>query len=729
MAVIWQYKLNGIEIDEPIGFADIVFNTLRDELWHGVFFEASTSQLSFYGAAFDMLTAAKATDFVDAEVIFTADSRCEGEIEFTNVITGKLNFANYQELCGNQCLVRLAVEQDSCAMVFKNRFDQKVNIDSNIAFDNMTVLADYAGLGFNMQLATQVIPISTDAEVSLENDVTELDGVVMQLGEQNILLRPIYARVNDNSVRTGELDDPSSVFQDPTETVLISPQVLLEENQDCILTPYTYDIRFHYIIDVDFTQVPPSLATVTARLCIDYWDGEGTHVGPGNLQGDAFSIVDELMPDIDGEFDRTYTGTINVPQGVGFYAYLKLYYSAGFTSVATVDVNLTWLPDTHFILTNDKACPPTDCDVYLINETLSHVTESITDNCLKVKSDYYGRTDSEPFASTQDGCGGLRIFTPGLKIRQAADKFFFASMKELMMGLRAIDNIGMGMEPDQIRIEPAQYFYQNVKIMDILLVPQSVTDIDNTRIYSNIKCGYNKWEIKSTKGIDEFNSYKERRTGIKAVNNELDITCDLIASGYIIENLRTLTLVNSGNTDNTYDNDVFIICAERDGYGYHVEQGVSSGSNFYSPATAYNWRIRPLYNVMRWFKSIAQCYTNYFNSTSKIFFTKGNGNYLAKGQLPISDPCRLESGPLAENIDIDYTSFQNSNTYPPIYKAETITFNYPLSIKDYKRIKEIPYGFISVQCGTGDIIKTYIKSIEYKPAAGTADFVLIKAWP
>lgn len=724
MAIIWQYKLNGIEIEEPIGFADIVFNTLRDDLWHGVFFEASTSQLSFYGLAFDILTDAKATQFVDAEVIFTADSKCEGETDFTNVITGKLNFANYQELCGNTCLVRLAVEQDSCAMVFKNRFDQKVNIDSNIAFDQMTVLPDYAGLGFNMQLATQVVPIAADAEVSLDNDVVELQDLEF-LPEDAVLIRPTYTRVNDNSIMTGELENPAGIFQDPDNFTLLSPQLLLEDNQDCILTPYTYDVRFHYL-NAMTADVP--LTDFTAFLCIDYWDGEGSHTGPGSAQGDAVSLVFDAMPMVNGEFDETYTGTVNIPQGVGVYAYIKIYYFSSFVGAARVDLNLTFYPETHFILSNDKACPPTDCDVYLINETLSHITESITDNCLKVKSDYYGRTDSEPFASDEDGCGSLRVFTPGLKIRQAADKEFFASMKELMLGLRAIDNIGMGMEPDQIRIEPAEYFYQNVKIMDILLVPNAVNDIDNTRIYSNIKCGYNKWEIKSTKGIDEFNSYKERRTGIKAVNNELDISCDLIASGYIIENLRTLTLVNSGNTDNTYDNDVFIICVDRDAYGYHVEQGVSDGSNFYSPATAYNWRIRPLYNVMRWFKSIAQCYVNYFNTTAKIFFTKGAGNYLATGQLPISDDCRLEGGPYRENADIDYTLFQNSNTYPPIYKAETITFNSPLSIKDYKRVKEIPYGFINVQCGTGDIIKTYIKSIEYKPAAGTADFVLIKAW-
>jgi hypothetical protein len=728
----WLFTLNDVEIEEPIGFDSIAFNVMRDPLWHGVFFEASSSQLGFYGASFDILKTAKESYGVDAVVIFTASSKCDGETEYTEAISGKLNFASYQESCGTECIIRMSVEQANCAMVFKNRFDQKVNIDSNVAFDKITNLEDYTGLGFNMELDTQEIPISADADVSADSDFLSLTALDFFLGEQDLLIRPVYLNVTDNSILTGRLNDPSNVFQDPTETFLLTPQVLLEENQDCIAEEFQYEIRLKGAVDIDVTHSEGFGATFTLRTVVDYWDGNGTHVGPGNLTGDAIPLHNDLVGtlfDAAIPFDVTYTGTVNLPVGLGLYAYIKIYYSASVDTNATADFNIAFDPETSFLLTNTKVCPPTDCDVYLINETLAHVTESITDRCLTIQSDYYGRTDSQPFASSIDGCGSLRIVTPGLKIRQATDKQFFASMKELMEGLRAIDNIGMGMEADRVRIEPAEWFYQDSKIIDLSLVPEMRNDLEEKLIYSNLLTGYSKWEIKSIKGIDEFNSAKEYRTSIKAVNNPLDIRCNLIASGYIIENLRTQTLVNTGNTDSTYDNDVFIICVERYAYSYQVEQGiVENAANFFSPATAYNWRIRPAYNLMRWFKSIAQSYVNLINTTSKLFFTSGTGNYLAEGNISPYDICRIENKVMAENSDVSSSDFQNISDATPIYKPEISTFEYPLSISDYKMIKDNPYGYFNVQCGQGEFFKAYIRNIEYKPATGMAQFDLIKKW-
>lgn len=728
----WQFKLDATIIEEPIGFEAIAFNVMRDDRWHGIFFEASTTQLSFYGTAFGILKAAKESAGVDAIVIFTASSRCEGQAAYEEVISGKLNFSNYQESCGDDCLIRMSVEQDNCAMVFKNRFDQKVNIDSNVAFNKATVLADYTRLGFSMKLATQEIPISADADVSLDSDLLTLEPLNFFLGEQNLLIRPIYDIVNDNSILTGQLNDPSNRFQDPAETFLLSPQVLPEDAQGCISEVFAYTIRLKGAVDLNLISSTGVGATFSLRTVVDYWDGTGTHVGPGNLTGNAIPLHNDLVGtlfDAAKPFDATYTGTVSLPQGSGLYAYIKIYYSAGVSTNAVAGFNIDFDPETSFLLTNTKKCPPTNAEVYLVNETLARATESITDRCLTMKSDYYGRTDSQPSASETDGCGSLRVVTPGLKIRQAPGKDFFASMKELMEGLRAIDNIGMGMESNRVRIEPAEWFYQDVKILDLPLIPSARSNIDDSKVYSNIKTGYSKWEIKSIKGIDEFNSAKEFRTGIKAVQNELDIRSNLISSGYIIEDLRTKTLLNTGNTDSTYDNDVFIIVVDRDAYGFHVEQGkAQSPANFFSPSTAYNWRIRPMYNLMRWFKSIAQSYVSLASTPSKLFFTSGAGNYLAKGRLSTYDLCRLENKVLAENDDLSYFDFENTADATPIYKPETITFDYPLSLADYKLIKATPYGYLNVQCGNGDFIKAYIKQLSYKPAEGLASFTLIKKW-
>ena len=721
----WRFYLDGVEIEEPQGFSALGLSLDRHPTEHGISVEASVESLGFYGAAFDILLAAKNSQGVDANVVFSAEQKCEGEADWTEVISGKLNFGSYRESCGNICIIRMTLENKGCYMTFKNRQDQKVDIESIVAFDKATQLADYDGIGFNMQLATQEIPISADAEVETA-DTLELEEPGMVTGS-TVLIRPFYSKVIDNSILRGQLDNPANTFENVIKTFLLSPQVLIEENASCINEDYVYDIRMKGRMSVmwDIAAGDPDLGI---SLVVDYWDGNGDHFTNRIVIGTT-AIVNDAVENTVYEYDQTYAGSLSIPAGVGVYAYIELHMTTG-TALTGVTINNTFDPETSFLLENTKACPPTDCEVNLIYESFARVTEAITDRCLTVVSNYFGRTDSQPYSYAADGCGALRVLTNGLKIRQADEKKMFVSMKDLLDSVRG-DNIGLALEGNNIRIENVRYFYQSdVKIMDIVLVPESVTDIDESLVYSTIKVGYNKWESKSIKGIDEFNSVKEFRTGIKSVNNPIDLTSNAIYSGYIIENLRTTTLVNTGNTDTTYDNDLFGIWVERGGYGYQVEQGIAeNASGFFSPSTAYNWRARPMYNLMRWFKSIAQAYTSIYNTASKLFFTEGKGNYLASGNISVYDACGLDAAPVAENNDLDYTDFKNISDATPIYRPEIITFEYSLSVTQYQAIKSAPYGYINVSCGTNGLpIKTFIKSIEFKPATGMANFTLIKAW-
>ena len=83
---------------------------------------------------------------------------------------------------------------------------------------------------------------------------------------------------------------------------------------------------------------------------------------------------------------------------------------------------------------------------------------------------------------------------------------------------------------------------------------------------------------------------------------------------------------------------------------------------------------------------------------------------------------------MAENDDVHASDFENTIDATPIYKPETVIFDYPLSVADYRTIKETPYGYFNVQCGNGSFYKAYIKSLNYKPATGMGEFNLIKKW-
>lgn len=720
--MIWRYFINDIEIEEPVGFKELSINIIRDEQWKGIFFEASTSALGFTGTAFDILHDLKVGQGLKAVAIFRAEVRCEGETEYEEAIRGKLNFAQYRETCGFECIIRMPVEQDDCTMTLRNRYDQKVNIDSNIAFNKQTVLQNYDRLGFTMELPPQEIPVSAEASVS-GDEPTEIDFIA----DHRILVRPLYANEVDASLQTSQLANPAFFFEFIPGDFRMSPQLLLDSaTAKCFPEGYNVDIRMKGRIRFDPIDSDDIFAESGVR--IGYWNGTDGNITDNLVQLAGQVISGDMNQSQWYEFDTSYVNaSASIPFDVGIYAYVDMNTSDAGPGDVQKRLTIEFDDETHFIVSTTQICPPTDVQAYMVNETFARAVEASTDRCLTVKSDYYGRTDSQPYTSVQDGCGSLRILTNGLKIRQAENNTLTLSVKDLFESLNAIDNIGIGIECGDVRVESAEYFYKDDLIYTISAAPSSDTEIMEDRAISMIKVGYKKWETESVKGLDEFNSNKEFRTGITAVNNPLDITSNFIAAGYVIEKVRTQQFIATGRADNKYDNDTFIICLDREeGYiPFVVEQGnIANAANIFSPATAYNWRIRPMYNLMRWGKSLFQAYTNPAETESKIFFTTGTGNYVASGEL--TDGCKQENAPIAENADLGTNNYAIPVT--PLLSLDNITLEYPLSVKDYKIIKANPYGFINLQCGNGDFIKTYIQNIEYQVAAGKATFTLAKKW-
>ena len=250
------------------------------------------------------------------------------------------------------------------------------------------------------------------------------------------------------------------------------------------------------------------------------------------------------------------------------------------------------------------------------------------------------------------------------------------------------------------------------------------------KTYSKINIGYKKWETQANFGLDEFNSNREYRTALTSISSTLDETSALVAGEYAIELTREQNFVDTSGADTTYDNEIFIICMKRNGiYGYAygglvVEQGnITTDSNVFSPSTIYNYRISPVRNLMRWFRSIV----NSYRSFDKILFNAGTGNFLASGIMTDTN-CRLEKNILKENQDLAVSNFADQAEATPLWKNETITFDYPMSLGDYNKIKAKPYGYIRFQCGDSDFDKGFIKEIKFKPAKGMATYSLRKKW-
>lgn len=741
--ITWNIYINDTLVDEPQGWSEVVLNITRDDNWHGVFFEASSSTLIFYGDGANLLIAEKDANGLAAYATFRAEATCGETID---ILEGSFDFGTYVKKCGNTCSVSIAIEKSGCILTMRNRYDQKVDLQSSVAFDKMTQLQDYTGLDINLELTAQKLNIGNEANMQ-DTPVTEIITDNVNWGDSDGFNNykgymcpplPVVTNASLGTFNASPIVDicaptvsatnrpPYPDFPTTSATQSLSGDII------CELTDTEAIFRIKGSAMVVFGGGSPAPSVGMSVVIFRLPAGLDGTVAANWIEEYDVNIVN-LVASGTQAFDLSATVPLTIFQGDFIFFGIR---TAGASLGQISSFSVTFDVETFFKLMSSSTCEPSDADVTMINETGSRIIESITDRCLTMKSDYYGRYDSEPYTSSVDGCGSLRVLTNGLKIRNATTSNHFMSMRDFFEGLKGIDNIGMGIEDNAItgfgqwlRIEPVEYFYQNIKVLSLPFIPTADSTLQSSMGYSVIKTGYQKWEVEKVNGLNEFNSNREFRTSLKTINNTLDVTTPIVAGGIPIEITRQQSFVTTGAADTKYDDETFIICVERGGYDYIVEKGnIDNATGIFSPWTAYNWRIRPMSNLMRWFKLIAQSYVNLVNSTSKLFFSSGTGNYTASGELPAGDLCKLETGVIAENHDLSKFDFANVDDFTPIYQPETVTFVYPLSIADYITLKNNPYGYIEYQCGTGKTERGFIKSIAYKPTQGEANFTLIKKW-
>lgn len=733
----YRFFLNELEIEEPIGWAEFELSMKRDDVYHGMQFLASTGTLQFWGAGASYLIAQKEAATVNANVTFTAQSTCDDEYE--EIISGRLNFGKYKEVCGNFCIVEMPFEEDSCIVTFNNRFDQKVDIESTTGADNITPLNVYTELGQTVPMPAKALQASVDGSVSETDNAIQIEyNSDIPVG-QLVYIRPEYSTERYNNIKTGQLTGGNNCqtmstlsFNSCFTDTFITPQLLFEDSITCFNGNFNYSSR----MKGSFTW-NSLIRVLTVKQIIYKWDGLGALDVDGEVIQEQ-TLYDVPFPGTEGddsfEFDSTLSGTVTVEDGIGFYAIMSITTQVS-DEGGTVDV--VWSNDTRFTIEAIKLCPPSDVQYFMVHEALSRIVENVTNSCIRVKSEYYGRTDSQPFAFNEDGCGGLRMITSGLKLRKAPNGKLFVSSKDLIGGLNAIDNIGFSITEDPaipgrmiLQIEPVAFFYKNQQMLRLDAIAEVTSEIQESQHYAKINVGYKKWEVEEVNGLNEFNSTREMRTNIETVNTTLDITSVLVAGSYPIEVTRLQSFAESGAADTSYDNEVFIICMERAAYGdLIVEQDkILNPVNIFDPATVKNFRLSPIRNVMRWFKSIVNSYANINDTSSRIYFNSGTGNFTAAGLLG-DLRCRLENATITENQSIGITNFKDQADATPLFKNEYASFEYPLSVAQWKQLKSNPYGYIEYTCGNSSILqKGFIKELKYRPAQGMANFTLRKKW-
>ena len=715
--------------EEPQGWSDLEIVTKRDEVLHGFFIEYSLNQLITYDPnAINVLQVAYENYGIDADVQLLIEYACSNTDSFTELYRSQVDFRQYELTCGNKCSLKIGLSQTSVVDTFLSRQETKVDLDASTTLDGSAVTS-YTPAQFR-SLPSQPVLLET----RLRNHTPQ------NAGASDILTSTPYSLWMGIIFDDAEFDDLGNTvrqnFNYYAQTLSgfffdafynQDGHINIKKGEfDCltngITNTFNYNLNFQGILD--WTTV----STVSADISIQVMKKNKYQVPFPTVIDFQLLYSGSLLSASTTSINWTSSGTVVLNEGDSLFIGIFITNYTAATSPNSTAFTLD-LSTCEFDINIDSECASKFIKTYAINETLSRVVESITDNKVLVRSDYYGRTDSEPYDQVSDGDGSLRMLTRGEMIRSLTRAKFQTSFNELFNGLNAIDCIGAGFEPDpdrigelQLRIEPVEHFYDNTTIFTASNIPDVNIRVDSRMLYQNVKIGYQKYEIEQFNGLDEFNTERDYRLTLKKSQQTKTILSNLIASGYAIETQRRYS---DNSKDFRYDNDTFIIQGVRSGGSLVVAQGqISLAVNIYNDTKRLNFNFSPVRNLMRWAKLLRTSYRNADSTPDGFVFTAATGNYQAEGLYTGDTPYEDEA--IAENENIVGSIFLNGSNFSPLFLAETITFTYPLSLTDYQDILSNPYGLIEYSC-RGSLEYGYIRSLKYNFNKGLATFELITA--
>lgn len=726
-------------IDNPIGWDKAVFEVSRHKEYHGIFFDYSFDSLQFVNGAANILEDAYLANGVEADCELTVTWDCDVE---QVVYQGKFNFHKYKKTCSYDagCWIEIPVENSGHLMKMWNRLDQSVDLDSLVAFDGATVMDAYANLGVNITVPAKGISKKSRLELSTDNliDITTTDanfilfanGTDANIGGHSSIPFDLTA-FNETPYVYGE---PAQYFVENANFGSGGPQVVQNfENQNALLSGGTFNVDCQVDGYVEFVLSAGTLSFVNPLILELRKVSGDPDVNTGAvLATDIITNATMVGGTHKHFFSLSYSGTQTFATNEKLYLYI-VYDLNRILSADVFEINVNVDGGSYLELSAIELSSPTTAPFYFINESLSRATESITDGAMLVYSDYFGRTDAEPYTSASDGCGGLEAITKGLLLRGVPiagtnTPLMSVSLKSLIDNLNKIHCIGIGVEPDAarpgfdlLRVEQFEYFYSDTILMNCIAVNKLEIETKIEGFISVLKIGYKKYEGEEYNGIDEFLSSREYRSTMSCNKKELDLTCEFIASGYAIEVTRNKF---TDTKDWRFDNDIFILCFKRDS-GIVVEQGnLNTTDNVIDPNSILNYRLSPFRNLLRWAKVILSQYIP-TSTEAKFIFTDGTGNYFAEGIL--EDGCILEQDSTAnsEQAEISEDSFELAADAVPLWMPERINFEYPLTVAEYNIIKATPYGKIGYSFANEPISYGWVDTIKYKADEGIAEFTLI----
>lgn len=693
-------------IDEPVGWDDVRLSIKRDLASYGAVFEFST-ELSFYGDARSIIENVYFSQNIDGIIVLSVEYWDVQEFEWKPFYEGVLVLKDLQL---SRVYAKCRIEQTDFNRVFRNKRDLDVALVANkkVTLHSKTI--------------KQKSEWEHDAEfetVLRENyPVFASNLLAFQFPSKNVINELQTTQVPLASYTSANIAGTEIESQGAQEI----PAYYAEFDFDGVVTlTYDIDAEFHSSSYLPYQQ----------RFVLMYYVGNN-YVVPADgvvtilYQNPAGGGIQSMPSNTNNIRPFAVAGaqTFNVSKGQKIWFYVRVGTFVPFGDVQGVSGLLYVKPTTSFSISQDTKYKQSECEGVDIFDAFNQIVENYTGLPNRFRSDFF-----------TTGCGKNMFLTNGYKLRLKNEKDVFCSFDRLYNDLRAIFNLGVAVTNeagvDVVRVENMAYFFNNTTVLEIENPNDKMIAPHMDLYFNKIVVGYKKWANEQLNGLDEYNSERQYSLLIKLGQYqneqksriELNLMCESIAAGYLIEQARRLAVYTT--TDNKeFDSDLFLVCLNRKVVTYPTEDGVSFvtypiGStserdemwvdvdNVIDRASVYNLRITPVQNLSKWIPYIHSQICKNFENLKIIQFRSGTGNIdLQTSALSTILPCT----PLYyENKELD-ASLPVLTNNQALFDAEVVELEYPLTFSEFLSLKSAVYSVVKV-----DSIDYYILNIEYSP--------------
>lgn len=710
-----KHYLNGIKIDEPIGFDSFTTKIKRGE-YHGMSVEMSVGELEFYGNAIEIINDSYATS-IDERVVY--------EVKDNNdlIYSGILDLSTIKMYDGDYRSISCKVGDSGDKTDFNNNSDLTIN------------LASYKDIKCN-ELKNHYGYISTEIPkktILYTNSMTQQEDDVVVGNDNN----GIYYKDENNACFlnlkfNGNYINEFGTFE-PNLYCAGKNAPIYDDSDDPFSKSFDLDGYVEPLfkkggdfenkygkstihIDID--------ATVSVKFNAPFFknlsEGKGTvYLLPLITKSNCYPVNENLLiwkgvyQSIQFEAGKTNNTTLTfhivINKDIPFdnnmeqlFFGIRITHDNKYNNETPLTVTLKKGSYVKMTINSDVS-NRSNSRMIQIGKSLEKCVEMLSCSKLGCVSDYY---------CNSQGGGFKKAITTGYEIRGIIGKEINTSFKELIENLSAQDCIGWCFDGNNVRIEPWKWFYKKDVILSITNPKEKTTTINTDYVCSVFNIGYKKYETdEDVKSMRTIHGERTYTSNIGAIAREISKKCSFIADNYSIELTRRAGFQIDKEEEFKYDNNIFVFSGYFDGYFGIVTDFDDSLSNV--DKDTYNVKISPAQCAMRWVDFLFT-----LTGQTKFTYTSGVGNVDVKA-IPIDDDEFLEDNNkdanFKENSDL-IASYSN-----PIVVPETLEVTYPISFEQYRGILNNPYGIVTV-----DGERFWILEFDYSFVDGESKFKLLK---